>query len=136
MVGPRVFTVDEANELVPKFEQAFTQIDELRAQLRATKIKLTALEMIWGGELQKKTCPDRGEVASLVEQLKELEERFQAVLAGLAQDSVTVKDVEQGLVDIYHVRDGRLVNLCWKRGEEAITTWHHVDEGFAGREPL
>jgi hypothetical protein len=136
MVGPRVFTVDEANELVPKFEQAFTQIDELRAQLRATKIKLTALEMIWGGELQKKTCPDRGEVASLVEQLKELEERFQAVLAGLAQDSVTVKDVEQGLVDIYHVRDGRLVNLCWKRGEEAITTWHHVDEGFTGREPL
>jgi hypothetical protein len=136
MVGPRVFTVDEANELVPKFEQAFTQIDELRAQLRATKIKLTALEMIWGGELQKKTCPDRGEVASLVEQLKELEERFQAVLAGLAQDSVTVKDVEQGLVDIYHVRDGRLVNLCWKRGEDAITTWHHVDEGFAGREPL
>jgi hypothetical protein len=75
-------------------------------------------------------------VASLVEQLKELEERFQAVLAGLAQDSVTVKDVEQGLVDIYHVRDGRLVNLCWKRGEEAITTWHHVDEGFTGREPL
>jgi hypothetical protein len=136
MVGPRVFTVDEANALVPRFEQAFESIDALRAQLRATKIKLTALEMIWGGELQKTDCPDRGEVASLVEQLKELEERFQAVLAELAQESVTVKDVELGLVDVYHVREGRLVNLCWKRGEEQIVTWHHVDEGFAGRAPL
>ncbi|MHC5210355.1 MAG: DUF2203 family protein [Planctomycetota bacterium] len=136
MVGPRVFTVEEANELVPKFEQAFELIDDLRGQLRATKIKLTALEMIWGGELQKKSCPDRGEVASLVDQLKELEERFQAVLAGLAQESVTVKDVEMGLVDVYHVREGRLVNLCWKRGEEQFATWHHVDEGFAGRAPI
>jgi hypothetical protein len=136
MVGPRVFTVDEANALVPKIEEAFVCIDGLREQLRATKIKLTALEMIWGGELQKKTCPDRNEVVSLVDQLKQLEERFQAVLAGLAQESVTVKDVDLGLVDIYHVREGRLVNLCWKRGEEAITTWHHVDEGFAGRAAL
>jgi hypothetical protein len=136
MVGPRVFTVEEANSLVPRFEQAFESIDEVRGQLRATKIKLTALEMIWGGELQKKTCPDRGELAALVEQLKELEERFQAVLADLTKESVTVKDVEMGLVDVYHVREGRLVNLCWKRGEGEFTAWHHVDEGFAQREPV
>ena len=41
-----------------------------------------------------------------------------------------------GLADVYHVRDGRLVFLCWKRDEEEFEAWHHVDEGFAEREGL
>jgi len=28
------------------------------------------------------------------------------------------------------------VNLCWKYGEHAITHWHGLDEGYAGRKPL
>jgi hypothetical protein len=136
MPGPRVYSVDEANELIPSFEQAFTRIDEIRARLRATKIKLTAIEMIWGSEVGSSDCPDRDESVSLVEQLRLLEESFQEVVAELAGQSVSLKDVDEGLLDVYHVRDGHLVNLCWKRGEEAITTWHHVDAGYAGRQPL
>ena len=32
--------------------------------------------------------------------------------------------------------DGSLVLLCWRLGEEAVTSWHTLDGGFAGRKPL
>jgi hypothetical protein len=47
-----------------------------------------------------------------------------------------VKDLEQGLVDFYAVMDGEPVFLCWQFGEPAVTHWHGIDEGFAGRQPI
>src|SRR6267378_560871 len=32
--------------------------------------------------------------------------------------------------------EGEIVLLCWKLGEEKITHWHSVEEGFAGRKPI
>jgi hypothetical protein len=29
-----------------------------------------------------------------------------------------------------------VVFLCWKHGEPAVTHWHELDAGFAGRRPL
>ena len=136
MPGPHVYTVEQANELLPELERAFERLDALREQLRNAKIKLTAIEMIWGNKVNDADCPDHNEGLHLVRQLKELEEAFQVVLQELAERSVTVKDVEAGLVDLYHVRDHQLVFLCWKRGETSVQAWHHVDAGFAGREPL
>ena len=46
------------------------------------------------------------------------------------------KDVDLGLVDFLHLRGGRQVNLCWRFGEQRITHWHGLDEGYAGRKPL
>jgi hypothetical protein len=34
------------------------------------------------------------------------------------------------------VVDGQTILLCWKLGEEKITHWHGVDEGYAGRKPI
>ena len=44
------------------------------------------------------------------------------------------KDLGLGLVDFLHLRDGREVNLCWRYGEERITHWHGLDEGYARAE--
>ena len=136
MVGPRVYTEEEAQELVPIFVKAFDKLDGLRSRLADVKIKLTALEMIWGSKVNEKDCPDHIEGVHHLEELKGLEEQFNTVLADLAARGVTVKDIESGLVDVYHVRDGHLVNLCWKRGEKEIVAWHHVDTGFSGRQDL
>lgn len=136
MPGPRVYTLEEADALVPTFERAFDAIDRHRELLRTVKIKLNALEMIWGPALADDTCPDHGEGRALVEQLADAENAIAGEVQGLAERSVLVKDVHSGLVDVYHVREGVLVYLCWKRGEPAITAWHHVDTGFADRQTL
>ena len=47
-----------------------------------------------------------------------------------------IKSLEEGLLDFPSRREGELVLLCWKLGEEEIEYWHGIDEGFAGRKPL
>ena len=136
MVGPRVFTLEEANALIPDLEVAFAELNVLRDQMKNDKVKLNALEMIWGGSLHDEDCPDHGEAGALVESLRKLQEEAAEQVEQIAHMGATVKDVKKGLADLYHVRDGRLVFLCWQRGEDELTCWHHVDEGFADRQPV
>jgi hypothetical protein len=41
-----------------------------------------------------------------------------------------------GLVDFRSLRDGEVVYLCWRFGEDRITHWHRLDSGFAGRRAI
>ena len=67
-------------------------------------------------------------------------EQIATFLDRIAQEilslGVEIKDFEQGLCDFPHWRDGRVVYLCWQRGEDRIEWWHDTDAGFAGRQPL
>lgn len=136
MAGPRVFTLEEAERLLPDVEAAFVELDELRETLRRAKLKLSTLEMIWGPALAKSDCPDHEEGGALFDQLRETQEEVAGIVQRLAGMGVVVKDVATGLVDLYHVREGQLVYLCWKRGEDGFQAWHHVDEGYGSRQPL
>ena len=136
MVGPHVYEIEEANELIPMFEEAFVKLDGLRERIKDAKIKLNALEMIWGTNLNEEDNPDHHEGRSLLEELQSLEDRFKGSLHNLNDANAHVKDFEKGIVDVYHVREGRLVFLCWSRGEDAFDNWHHVDAGFTDRQPL
>src|SRR4030095_9718445 len=48
----------------------------------------------------------------------------------------TTQDLGMGLVSFPHLREGHEVNLCWRLGEQRITHWHGLDEGYAARKPL
>lgn len=134
--GPRVFTVEEVDALLPDLEGRFVKLDGIRGKLRAAKIKLDALEMIWGDAIHKRDNPDHGEFEHHLETLKALEEEFQQVGASFGEFGATVKGLDPGLLDFYAVRDKRLVFLCWRRGEPRCEYWHPIDAGFAGRQRI
>ncbi len=54
----------------------------------------------------------------------------------LTSRGCVLKGLEQGLVDFPAMREGREVFLCWKNPEQAVTHWHDLDTGFAGRQKL
>lgn len=58
------------------------------------------------------------------------------VLARLEDLQVPLRDVSLGLVDFPHVREGRLVWLCWMADEDEIGFWHETDEGVTNRKPI
>jgi hypothetical protein len=62
--------------------------------------------------------------------------RFSKALGQLDHWGIVVRDLDEGLCDFPADRQGRLVYLCWKLGEDSIGFWHEVDEGFAGRQPV
>jgi hypothetical protein len=49
---------------------------------------------------------------------------------------VFLKDLDSGLLDFPHERDGRVVFLCWHPPEEQIGYWHELQAGYQGRQPL
>lgn len=56
------------------------------------------------------------------------------IVQGLEARGIIVKGVEIGLVDFPHLRsNGEEVYLCWKVGEDDITHWHRIEDGYAGR---
>lgn len=136
MPGPRIYTIEEVQELVPELERIFSAVDELRASLRTLHLRINALELIWGRAVHEKDNPDHGEFAGHVAELKVVEEAIEERTRAVQELSGQVKSVEPALVDFYGVRDGYLVSWCWTRGERRIEHWHHIDAGFAGRQPV
>ncbi len=63
-------------------------------------------------------------------------DQMQASVARLDGWSITLRDIDSGLIDFPALASGRQIWLCWRLGEGDIDWWHSVDEGFAGRRRL
>jgi len=100
---------------------------EARESLRAEQQRIT---FSGGGVLDA----DRWRAAR--GRLQSLTARIETALEEIGRLGGVTKDLGLGLVDFPHLRDGRVVNLCWKYGERDIGFWHGLDEGFAARKPL
>jgi hypothetical protein len=57
-------------------------------------------------------------------------------LQAIHELGVLVKDMDIGLCDFPHLREGRVVYLCWKLGEDEIRWWHETTTGYKDRCPL
>lgn len=124
----KTFTLEEANALVPQINQLLDELTAARDQLATLGGKLHATRLLQraGGNGGNKHGND------YVMQL----ELFNSRLSALQAIGCELKDLDAGLVDFPSYRDGKLVYLCWKRGEDRIEFWHDLDAGFAGRQPL
>ena len=132
--GPRFFTVEEANDLVATLQMEFGRIAQVRTEIAPL------VEALGGPEsavavLQEGASPPRGRTRE-VDRLRRLAGEITSAVERVNGLGCLVKDLERGLVDFYSLREGEPVLLCWQFGEPAVTHWHGVDEGFAGRRPI
>ena len=135
-MGPRIYTAREANALVPKLIRAFDEIDEVRNRLKTIKAKMDVLEMIWGEEVKTETNPDFREYTHYMEEIEQAKKDFDSSTRKFGEFEAVVKSIDQGLIDFYGVIENRLVFLCWQRGEKSIEYYHHLEDGFPGRQPI
>lgn len=124
----KLFTVAEANALLPVVREILKRIQTARRKLASyrneTKAAAAQAEQGGGGFGDGLRYADL--LIDLTSQTSELE--------GLG---VQLKDFDRGLVDFPSLRDGRVVLLCWQIGEgDEVEWWHDVEDGFAGRTPI
>ncbi len=133
--APSVFTLEAVNALVPKLRALVAVQMERRTQIEE---RLGELETLVGpnGEVEPKTPTESARVRSLKRDLSERVERYETAWREVSDMGAVLKDPRRGLVDFYGQVDGKLVWLCWCYGEEAVTHYHPLDEGFAGRRPI
>lgn len=129
-VFPRLFTVNEANLLLPTLRPLMEQILE---NLRRLKMKS---ETVIRNEQLNPDAADfmdrlRGdnEIGRLIEQIKGCVEEIHS-------HGCMCKGVEQGLIDFPCMLGAEIVFLCWQFGEPSVSHWHRIEDGFAGRRAL
>jgi hypothetical protein len=124
----KLFTIEEANALLPSVRQILKKIQRSRGRLKAfgKQAKLAAEGAEQGGGGMAAGAQYAIILTDLTEQMAELDDI-----------GVQLKDFERGLIDFPSMRDGRVVLLCWQLGEgDELEFWHDVDAGFSGRTPL
>jgi hypothetical protein len=117
------YTLDRANERIPELDEMLTVLRTQRDELRALK---SAFDSTAPGDDQRRI---RLRMQGLVDQM-------QASVARIDGWSVTLRDIDTGLIDFPALVAGRQVWLCWQLGEGPIAWWHELGDGFGGRRPL
>ena len=135
-MGPRIYTVREAEALLPVVEKVFSDLDQVRTRLRKLKSKMEVLEMLWGEELASESNPDHAEYGHYAAEMERAKADYDSATRVLDEHEIQLKSVETGLIDFYGVIESRLVFLCWKRGETGIGWYHHLEDGFQGRKEI
>jgi len=134
-VDSRLFSLREANGLVPTLQREFLRARALRDQLAELQHKLSeAGHPLDGPELEVDPSAPQS-VQRLQQRAVKLLAELRDLLRELTELGVEVKAAD-GLVDLRSKLHGRVVYLCWKFGEPRITHWHELDTGFTGRQPL
>ena len=124
----KLFTVEEANALLPVVQETLRKIQDLRKRLArySGEAKLAAEGAEHGG----------GGMQTGMHYAILLTD-FTTEMAQLESMGVQLKDFDRGLIDFPSMREGRVVLLCWQLGEgDELEWWHDMDAGFAGRTPL
>ena len=133
-MADRTFTLDEAQSLLPVLESllrtaisAKKVVDEADAEQQALQHRV----FLNGGMFL-----DIVPLARRKAERAKAEQRAKDALAEIDSIGVQVKDLNIGLLDFPCEVEAQIILLCWKLGEKAITHWHGIQEGFAGRKPI
>ena len=127
----KLFSVEEANQLIPRLENLIAQIQTRANQLREHVEQLAEKR----GEEQPE-YNDFDEVVKQHPELREIGEDIGVLVGEIHSYGCILKDIDLGLVDFPHEMEHETVFLCWQFGEPTIAAWHTIDTGFGARRPL
>jgi hypothetical protein len=122
-MSERVFTVEEANALLPSLRHALEAIQAAR------------LIVLAGAEPFRGRAPTNGGGEQTPEYWKAMGS-LRRELEAVIKLGIVLRDSESGLVDFPSRVDGKDAFLCWRLGEDEVAFWHGPEGGFAGRRPL
>lgn len=131
---PKFFTLPEAEKVLPEVERLLRDVihfkqdyEEREEELAEVKRRITLM----GGIIAP-----REHVAQLRTQKDAAGRALKTAFERIQETGCLIKDLETGLVDFPTLYHGQEVYLCWKLGENGIGYWHHVEDGFRGRQPI
>lgn len=126
--------MEEANQELPRVRRIVTQIAELSALLPELEDQARIAEYESKRNGAGNDRRDRHQQAREAVSGAELE--LLKAVAALNGMGIQLKGPLEGLIDFPSYRDGELVELCWKLGEDRVDHWHRVGEGYSGRKKL
>ncbi len=135
-IPAKVFTVEQADRLLPSLEAVLREMDHRSLRLREVLELIVDAEEYWGARIADPDVEGREKYGDLLRERDDVQAALHEDIERIAAFGAVLKDYQQGLVDFYGYVEGRLVFLCWQRGEPAVKFYHPLESGFAGRRRL
>jgi hypothetical protein len=132
-MAERSFTPDEANNALDEVRPVAERLVAVRARMRELEHAQGELVTAIGGNGGGYAATDLNAAQT---ELAGLADVALACVDKLEELGVVLKDLDLGLLDFPSEREGEEVLLCWHVGEESVTSWHGLEEGYAGRKPI
>jgi len=121
------FSVNDANEILPLVIKKFNYAKKAKAEVMKMEQQLTS-EITPTTSLEEYTVNKRKLNSSIT--------KFYQSIEDLENTGVSLKGLDEGLLDFPAKRFDEEIWLCWKEGETEIKFWHEKDTGFMGRKPI
>ena len=121
------FSVSDANEILPLVIKKFNYAKKAKAEVMKMEQQLTS-EMTPTISLEEYNINKRKLNSSIT--------KFYQSIEDLENTGVSLKGLDEGLLDFPAKRFDKEIWLCWKEGETEIKFWHEKDTGFMGRKPI
>ena len=132
-MAERSFTPAEANNALAEVRPVADRLVAVRARMRELEHSQGALVTAIGGNGGGYAATDLNAAQT---ELGGLADAALAFVDKLEELGVVVKDLDLGLLDFPSEREGEEVLLCWHVGEDSVSSWHGLEEGYAGRKPI
>jgi len=121
------FSVNDANKILPLVIKKFNYAKKAKAEVMKMEQQLTS-EITPTTSLEEYTIIKRKLNSSIT--------KFYQSIEDLENTGVSLKGLDEGLLDFPAKRFDEEIWLCWKEGETEIKFWHEKDSGFMGRKPI
>ena len=121
------FSVNNANKILPLVIKKFNYAKKAKAEVMKMEQQLTS-EITPTTSLEEYTINKRKLNSSIT--------KFYQSIEDLENTGVSLKGLDEGLLDFPAKRFDKEIWLCWKEGETEIKFWHEKDTGFMGRKPI
>jgi hypothetical protein len=119
--------VNDANEILPLVIKKFNYAKKAKTEVMKMEQQLTS-EMTPTISLEEYNINKRKLNSSIT--------KFYQSIEDLENTGVSLKGLDEGLLDFPAKRFDEEIWLCWKEGETEIKFWHEKDSGFMGRKPI
>ncbi len=129
----KLYTIEEANQMLPAIESLIQTLSDIKLDINKHQAEIDVLELIQEGSGAKRVKPSSAYFEKKLEEMQLLFDQFKQNIHRFSELGCELKDLDQGLVDFYSLKDDMLVYLCWKRGEKKVSHWHEIEAGFTGR---
>ena len=121
------FTIKSANEALPNVIEKFNNLKKQKNEIIKAEQELQII-MASSDNFEK--------YITHKQKLNSAMTKFYQLIEELEATGVSLKGLDQGLLDFPSKRFDEDVWLCWKEGETEIKFWHDMNSGFNGRKPI
>lgn len=128
---PRIFSLEEANALLPEIEAILCRISEKKESYDRLHDQLLMQELICQSS---KSAPSEAQDHVTIQQTIDAEAKtLEEAWASLQKDvdeilrlGCIVRSIKQGWIDFLGRHEGKQIYFCWKKGEKVIQYYHSV----------